>query len=441
EGDELDVQIKLEERESYPVGVYQVYAEATANDNYKLTVVAGTYTIIERNITVKADDKQVEYGTNVQLSYTIYYGHGAEMTTEHVGLVEGDQLSGRLDREPGTAVGDYTITGSFSNDNYNVEVQDGTYTIVAKDVTIVVYDQEGVRASDVNANAYKVIGLVRGDDLKIKVNGEIGTDPGTYALTATYDETNTNYNVTIQNGSFILRLLAQINVNNASLHKLYDGTPYVLDAVVTSGAPITYRLNGIDVENSFTEVGLYEILLTAPIHGDYAAPEPVRIMVEIRPQSLSTEVDGMHFIISTPEGFGALDEFKIVKTEDLSLSNEAYTSQINTAYQMYIVVGGVEVPVEEYLGEKEAKLKVKLSNDLVEQGAGAWLTDKDVNALNSSNTIDEDGYIELNAIGGSHVLLVTERASAVPIIIILSVIGVVAVMLFFMFLFRKKYIN
>ncbi len=440
--DELDVTIELEERDIYPVGTYQVTAKATANDNYKLTVISGTYTIVERNITIVADNKEVEYGLNVPLTYSIYYGHGAEKTQEVAGLIGEDKLNGRLDRVPGATVGEYAITGEFTNSNYNIEIQDGVYKIIPKNITIVVYDQEGVSASDVNPGAYKVVGgMVRGDDLKIKVSGEVGSEPGTYVLTATYDTENKNYNVNIQEGSFILRLLAQINVNNASLQKLYDGTPYVLDAVATSGAPITYRLNGVDVENSFTEVGLYEVLLTAPVHGDYAAPTPLRITIEIRPQTLSTEVDGMHFIISTPEGFGALDEFRVVKTEDLVLSNDAYTSQINTAYVMYIVVDGVETPVEQYLDGKESKVKVKLTNELVEQGAGAWLTDQNVNALNTSNTLDEDGYIELNAIGGSHVLLVTERASAVPIIIILSVIGVVAVILFFMFLFRKKYIN
>lgn len=440
--DELVVTIELEERDVYPVGTYQVTAKATANDNYKLTVISGTYTIVERNITIVADNKEVEYGLNVPLTYSIYYGHGAEKTQEVAGLIGEDKLSGRLDRVPGTTVGEYAITGEFTNSNYNIEIQDGVYKIIPKNITIVVYDQEGVSASDVNPGAYKVVGgMVRGDDLKIKVSGEVGSEPGTYVLTATYDVENKNYNVNIQEGSFILRLLAQINVNNASLQKLYDGTPYVLDAVATSGAPITYRLNGVDVENSFTEVGLYEVLLTAPVHGDYAAPTPLRITIEIRPQTLSTEVDGMHFIISTPEGFGALDEFRVVKTEDLVLSNDAYTSQINTAYVMYIVVDGVETPVEQYLDGKESKVKVKLTNELVEQGAGAWLTDQNVNALNTSNTLDEDGYIELNAIGGSHILLVTERASAVPIIIILSVIGVVAVILFFMFLFRKKYIN
>lgn len=440
--DELAVTIELEERDIYPVGTYQVTAKATANDNYKLTVISGTYTIVERNITIVADNKEVEYGLNVPLTYSIYYGHGAEKTQEVAGLIGEDKLNGRLDRVPGTTVGEYAITGEFTNSNYNIEIQDGVYKIIPKNITIVVYDQEGVSASDVNPGAYKVVGgMVRGDDLKIKVSGEVGSEPGTYVLTATYDVENKNYNVNIQEGSFILRLLAQINVNNASLQKLYDGTPYVLDAVATSGAPITYRLNGVDVENSFTEVGLYEVLLTAPVHGDYAAPTPLRITIEIRPQTLSTEVDGMHFIISTPEGFGALDEFRVVKTEDLVLSNDAYTSQINTAYVMYIVVDGVETPVEQYLDGKESKVKVKLTNELVEQGAGAWLTDQNVNALNTSNTLDEDGYIELNAIGGSHVLLVTERASAVPIIIILSVIGVVAVILFFMFLFRKKYIN
>ena len=442
DGDPIDLDLKLEPKDSYPIGVYQLVATTTSSGNYNVTVARGTYTILPRPVTFRADNQFSEYGDeDAELTYSLDPSSPYEP-------LENDVFTVALTREEGKIPGKYAITGTIVNPNYAVTLltrpendSHGTYTILPRKITIVLYNQEGTKASQISKKGYKVSGgILRGDDLDIKVVpvDEIGSTPGEYQLTASYNE-NPNYDVTVKGAIFTLRLATKISVSNLIYTKLYDGVPYVFDAKVSSGAEPVFTVNGIFVENSFTEVGIYEIAITAPIVGDYAEPEQFTFTFEIRPTELIVEQAGITFILSKESGFGADETLDVHQTQEIVLSGENYTQEIDSAYTIYIVKGDERIPLEEYAQGEKVSLKIKLSDELQNLGVSTWFMDSEENVLHAVDDPSEDGFVEVALEGGSmHILFVAERGEAMPLLIIGCAMGLAFVILFFFYLFRKK---
>ena len=442
DGDPIDLDLKLEPKDSYPIGVYQLVATTTSSGNYNVTVARGTYTILPRPVTFRADNQFSEYGDeDAELTYS------PDPSSPYEPL-ENDVFTAALTREEGKIPGKYAITGTIVNPNYAVTLltrpeddSHGTYTVLPRKITIVLYNQEGTKASQISKKGYKVSGgILRGDDLDIKVVpvDEIGSTPGEYQLTASYNE-NPNYDVTVKGAIFTLRLATKISVSNLIYTKLYDGIPYVFDAKVSSGAEPVFTVNGIFVENSFTEVGIYEIAITAPIVGDYAEPEQFTFTFEIRPTELIVEQAGITFILSKESGFGADETLDVHQTQEIVLSGENYTQEIDSAYTIYIVKGEERIPLEEYAQGEKVSLKIKLSDELQNLGVSTWFMDSEENVLHAVDDPSEDGFVEVALDGGSmHILFVAERGEAMPLLIIGCAMGLAFVILFFFYLFRKK---
>ncbi|MBR3685270.1 MAG: hypothetical protein IKL86_03255 [Clostridia bacterium] len=442
DGDPIDLDLKLEPKDSYPIGVYQLVATTTSSGNYNVTVARGSYTILPRPVTFRADNHFSEYGDeDAELTYSI------DSSSPYKPL-ENDVFTVALTREEGKIPGKYAITGTIVNPNYAVTLltrpeddSHGTYTVLPRKITIVLYNQEGTKASQISKKGYKVSGgILRGDDLDIKVVpvDEIDSTPGEYQLTASYNE-NPNYDVTVKGAIFTLRLATKISVSNLIYTKLYDGVAYVFDAKVSSGAEPVFTVNGIFVENSFTEVGIYEIAITAPIVGDYAEPEQFTFTFEIRPTELIVEQAGITFILSKESGFGADETLDVHQTQEIVLSGENYTQEIDSAYTIYIVKGEERIPLEEYAQGEKVSLKIKLSDELQNLGVSTWFMDSEENVLHAVDAPSEDGFVEVALEGGSmHILFVAERGEAMPLLIIGCAMGLAFVILFFFYLFRKK---
>ena len=432
EGDEIDLKLELEPKESYPIGVYKLVANTTSSGNYNVTIAKGSYTILPRPITVTIDNKTSQYGdTDVPYTFQVTAGE----------LVQGDVLNAALVRQEGKVPGEYTISGTVVNPNYVVTVNTGIYTITPRVITVEVFNQEGTSAKQINKRAYKTFGkIMRGDNLNIQVVGEVGDVPGEYVLSATYTD-NPNYEVIIKEGIFTLRKVAKISVANPFVYKLYDGVPYVFDVEVSSGATPIFSLDGIYVENSFTEVGVYNLSINAEVIGDYASPEPYRITFEIRPTELVAEKDGVIVKVVKEDGFGAEETLDIQQDLSVTLNGKDYTSKIDTAFTIYVVNGEERTPLEEYMQGEEVHIKVKLNEQLTEIGAETWFVDSNSNVLHEASLPDADGYVEVTLADGNHVLFVTARDEAAPILVVGSGMAAIFLAMGFFFLFRKKFIN
>jgi hypothetical protein len=96
------------------VNIASAALEGTDAHEYLLSLAGAPTTtadIVRRDITVTADDKSKVYGRpDPALTYRLTNGS----------LAAGDEFTGELQREPGEAVGNYTIMqGTFSIDDYN----------------------------------------------------------------------------------------------------------------------------------------------------------------------------------------------------------------------------------------------------------------------------------------------------------------------------------
>lgn len=108
-----------------PVGTYAITADGfEALLGYRLDIIGGTLTITPRPITVTADSYSKMQGEpDPELTYRITAGS----------LVRGDQLQGRLTREPGERPGEYAILqGTLGHRNYEIRFVPGTLTITLR---------------------------------------------------------------------------------------------------------------------------------------------------------------------------------------------------------------------------------------------------------------------------------------------------------------------
>jgi hypothetical protein len=171
----------------------------TAGGNYDLTVTPGTFTITKKSITVAADDKTKVYG-DADPALTVSVPDSA--------LVQGDSLSGSLERESGNNVGSYAISkGSLSaGGNYDLTVTPGTFTIAKKAITVKADDKTKVYGSADPALTVTVPAgeLESGDSLSGSLDRAAGNNVGTYAITQGSLTAGANYDLTVTAGTLTI---------------------------------------------------------------------------------------------------------------------------------------------------------------------------------------------------------------------------------------------
>lgn len=211
----------------YDIGLGTLKVETpSGKENYEL-VLDGTktFTINHRNLTLKANDLEIEYGDGYQLTYSIVDGSLAN--NEELGII--DTISGELnlDREY-TGAGIYTILGEnlvLSNAlNYNYKFLTGIL-IVNKKKLIVIPD---------------ILSKVYGDeDPYLSFTTNIETPPYTGALARNPGENigkyaitrgdlkfagEDNYDLEIKTGAYLEILARIIEVTANDTGKLFGAT-------------------------------------------------------------------------------------------------------------------------------------------------------------------------------------------------------------------------
>ena len=172
-----------------------VTAEAASNPNYTVTVEDGTFKITPAAITIKADDKTKTYGDA-----------DPELTATVNGAVEGDEIKYTLSREAGENVNEYAITVTAGeNPNYTVKVEDGTFAIRPKAVTITVDAKTKEFGEEDPELTATVTGAVGDDEIQYTLTREPGEDVGEYKITALVEnDANPNYTVTVEGNAFVI---------------------------------------------------------------------------------------------------------------------------------------------------------------------------------------------------------------------------------------------
>ncbi|MFN7902280.1 MAG: YDG domain-containing protein [Holosporales bacterium] len=154
--------------------------DTVGGNNYQVTNISASSTIDPRILQITTNPQGKSFGSSNPASYTYSYNAGDVMP--------GDSLVGALSRDPGEAVGDYTInqhtlntnvpgnyTIVFDNTNKFKITPVGTLTVTPKPITVAYGD-----ALNLINYQYEITGFSNGDETKASVTGSL---TGTSAYT------------------------------------------------------------------------------------------------------------------------------------------------------------------------------------------------------------------------------------------------------------------
>ena len=241
-------------------GSYAITASGATDPDYNITLVNGTLTIGQANLTISADNKSMTYG-----------GTLPALTATYTTLVNGDTpsaISGLvLSTVPASShAGSYAITASGATDpDYNITLVNGTLTIGQAALTITANNQSMTYGGTLPALTATYATLVNGDTPSAISGLTLATVPatshaGSYAITAS-GATDPDYNITLVNGTLTIGQAAlTITANNQSM--TYGGTQSALTATYTT------LVNG-DTSAAISGLVLSTVPATSPA-GSYA---------------------------------------------------------------------------------------------------------------------------------------------------------------------------
>ena len=220
--DTLDIVFSRGEGEN--VRKYDIFA-AASNNNYKITVIAGVFTIKKATVSVDVNDVTKVYG---------------DADPEFSAIVEGlkfnDKLNITFTREEGENVGEYIIYATASDDNYDILFASGKLTITKAQLIIDVNDINKVYGDADPTFTANVSGLKFHDVVNITFDRVAGENVGTYEIVASVvgavnSSILENYDITFATGTLtIKKAKVTITVNDAS--KVYGDADPEFSAVV-----------------------------------------------------------------------------------------------------------------------------------------------------------------------------------------------------------------
>ncbi|WP_425390567.1 MBG domain-containing protein [Ekhidna sp.] len=181
------------------VGTYAITPSGLTSANYAITFETGELNILQKTLTVTAQNQSKTYGSADPTNAVSFEG-----------FIDGEDagdLSGELSysRESGEDVGTYAITPSgLTSANYAITFEAGELNIGQKALTVTAQNQSKEYGSADPTNAVAYEGFVDGEDAsdlsgELSYSRESGEDVGTYAITPS-GLTSANYAITFEAG-------------------------------------------------------------------------------------------------------------------------------------------------------------------------------------------------------------------------------------------------
>ena len=167
--------------------------------------------ILPKEIVVTADNKEKVFGyEDPQLTYSV------------TGKIEGDELSGRLSREPGSEVGVYDILlNNVGNPNYKINFISADFVITKRDVNVIANAVQKTYGDNDPELTYVTENAVSGVTINGTLKRQTGENIGDYQISIG-SLSNSNYNITFVPNQFKI-IKRQATVNIEVLNKDYDG--------------------------------------------------------------------------------------------------------------------------------------------------------------------------------------------------------------------------
>ncbi|MER2998157.1 MBG domain-containing protein [Pontibacter populi] len=204
------------------VGTYPIVPEVTGATLANYTVVKnnGTLTITERPITITADAGQTKvYGENDPATFTYQITAG--------NLVNNDQLSGVLARDPGNDVAAYTITQNTlaATANYTLTYVGAYFTVTPRAVTVAADAKSKVYGSVDPELTYTVSSgsVITGDNFDGELQRAPGENVNTYTVTLGSLSLGSNYTLSLAPGALFTITPKSLVASISASDKVYDG--------------------------------------------------------------------------------------------------------------------------------------------------------------------------------------------------------------------------
>jgi|AGTN01.1.fsa_nt_gi Listeria/Bacterioides repeat/Listeria/Bacterioides repeat len=249
-GGALDISLEREAGED--AGEYLITLASNNAYNYIITFICAGFTINPREITVAADAKTKVYGdADPELTYQVIEGS----------LVDGDTLSGSLERVEGENAGSYTISrGSLSNGSYDITFFGASLIISKRNISLVA-DLKTKTYGDVDpALTYQIIegSLIGGDTLAgAPVRGS-GEAVGYYVISQG-GVGHANYVISFMNSNFMIEKRT-VTVAADAKSKIYGNADPALTYRITAGSLVVGDTLAGNLEREAGEnVGNYNI--------------------------------------------------------------------------------------------------------------------------------------------------------------------------------------
>ncbi|WP_375583664.1 MBG domain-containing protein [Cyclobacterium xiamenense] len=245
------------------VGDYPISLTGGADDNYEIELKNGTLTVGKAKVTITADDKSKTYGEE-----------NPELTFTYSGLTNGDT---KIEVEPSitttataaSAAAEYpiTLTGG-ADDNYEIELVNGTLTVGKAKVTITADNKSNTYGDENPELTFSYEGLVNGDT-KVATEPSIATTAtaasaaGDYPIELT-GGADDNYEIELKNGTLTVgKAKVRITADNKS--KTYG----------EENPSLTFRYEGL--VNGDTQVATEPSIVTTATAASTAGDYPIEL--------------------------------------------------------------------------------------------------------------------------------------------------------------------
>lgn len=242
------------------VGEYEIKKGTLKSKNYSITFEPAKFTITPKNLIIKAVNAGKTYGdADSSLKFRAFSG-------ENEIVVNKNDFSGELARGAGENVGEYAITqGTLASQNYSLEfdLENAKFTIYPRLVYVVFGDYSVNYGEAEPEYAYRLSGVLSGDDLGLVVTRENSekSDVGEYEITATH--LNSNYILEVISGTlFIEKADSKITASDAEF--IYNGEEFTPIALLSVDDEYSYSIVnelGAPVE-SVKNAGKYTVTFT-----------------------------------------------------------------------------------------------------------------------------------------------------------------------------------
>ncbi len=260
------------------VGTYPITLSGGLDNNYSLSLVAGTLTVTKASLTVTADNQSKVYGAVLPT-----------LTFTYSGFIGSDNAAG-IDTPPtisttGTVssnVGTYpiTLTGGLDN-NYALSLVAGTLTVTKATLTVTADNQSKVYGAALPTLTFTYSGFIGSDNAAgidtpptISTTGTVSSNVGTYPITLSGGLDN-NYALSLVAGTLTVTK-ASLTVTADNQSKVYGAALPTL-TFTYSGFIGSDNAAGIDTPPTISttgtvssNVGTYPITLSGGLDNNYA---------------------------------------------------------------------------------------------------------------------------------------------------------------------------